>query len=81
MLVWHDNTGLSPAWFLSQCTVRDLQTGVQYTFLVDSWLSLEVDDGVVQKTVKVAGQWQATSSSLLPSHFFCVSFILSFPAL
>ncbi|GFS21791.1 polycystin-1 [Elysia marginata] len=56
LLVWHDNMGLSPAWFLSYCTVRDLQTGAQYTFLVDSWLSLEMDDGVVQKTIKVAGE-------------------------
>ncbi|GFN79869.1 polycystin-1, partial [Plakobranchus ocellatus] len=56
VLVWHDNLGLSPAWFVSHIAVKDLQTGARYTFLINSWLSLEMEDGVVQKTVKVAGE-------------------------
>ncbi|XP_035828345.1 polycystin-1 isoform X2 [Aplysia californica] len=54
VLVWHDNGGLSPSWFLSHIVVKDVQTGEKFTFLVNSWLSLEMKDGVVQKTVKSA---------------------------
>ncbi|CAG5132501.1 unnamed protein product, partial [Candidula unifasciata] len=56
ILVWHDNTGLSPSWYLSHILVKDLQTEAQFTFLVNSWLSLEMEDGVIQKTVKASDE-------------------------
>ena len=34
--VWHDNTGLDPAWFLSRIIIKDLQSKKRYYFLVMS---------------------------------------------
>ncbi|XP_066516894.1 polycystin-1 [Hoplias malabaricus] len=39
--VWHDNKGLSPAWYLQYVLVKDLQTGSSYFFLVEEWLSVD----------------------------------------
>ncbi|XP_036595473.1 polycystin-1 [Trichosurus vulpecula] len=54
--VWHDNKGLSPAWFLQHVIVRDLQTGRSAFFLVNDWLSVETEDngGLVEKEVLAA---------------------------
>ncbi|XP_031801695.1 polycystin-1 isoform X1 [Sarcophilus harrisii] len=54
--VWHDNKGLSPAWFLQHIIVRDLQTGRSAFFLVNDWLSVETEDngGLVEKEVLAA---------------------------
>ena len=55
VLIWHDNTGLSPSWYLHRVEVIDLQTEVKYHFLADSWLSVEQDNGMLQKEISVAG--------------------------
>ncbi|XP_025226447.1 polycystin-1 isoform X2 [Theropithecus gelada] len=54
--VWHDNKGLSPAWFLQHVIVRDLQTARSAFFLVNDWLSVETEanGGLVEKEVLVA---------------------------
>ncbi|XP_045237345.2 polycystin-1 isoform X8 [Macaca fascicularis] len=54
--VWHDNKGLSPAWFLQHVIVRDLQTAHSAFFLVNDWLSVETEanGGLVEKEVLVA---------------------------
>lgn len=56
ILVWHDNTGFSPSWYLSHILVKDLQTETQFSFLVNSWLSLDMEHGEIQKTVKASGE-------------------------
>ena len=54
--IWHDNTGLDPAWFVSRIIVRDLQTKKRYYFLVDDWLHISPYDlrSSVEKEVYVA---------------------------
>ncbi|XP_047694072.1 polycystin-1 isoform X1 [Prionailurus viverrinus] len=54
--VWHDNKGLSPAWFLQHIIVRDLQTACSTFFLVNDWLSVETEanGGLVEKEVLAA---------------------------
>ncbi|XP_035939154.2 polycystin-1 isoform X1 [Halichoerus grypus] len=54
--VWHDNKGLSPAWFLQHVIVRDLQNARSTFFLVNDWLSVETEanGGLVEKDVLAA---------------------------
>ncbi|XP_045397110.1 polycystin-1 isoform X1 [Lemur catta] len=54
--VWHDNKGLSPAWFLQHVVVRDLQSARSTFFLVNDWLSVdtEANGGLVEKEVLAA---------------------------
>ncbi|XP_048188432.1 polycystin-1 isoform X2 [Perognathus longimembris pacificus] len=54
--VWHDNKGLSPAWFLQHVIVRDLQSAQSTFFLVNDWLSVETEanGGLVEKEVLAA---------------------------
>ncbi|XP_064151439.1 polycystin-1 isoform X2 [Loxodonta africana] len=54
--VWHDNKGLSPAWFLQHVIVRDLQSARSTFFLVNDWLSVETEanGGLVEKEVLAA---------------------------
>ncbi|XP_019504061.1 PREDICTED: polycystin-1 isoform X1 [Hipposideros armiger] len=56
--VWHDNKGLSPAWFLQHVIVRDLQTARSTFFLVNDWLSVETEanGGLVEKEVLAASE-------------------------
>ncbi|KAM6166545.1 polycystin-1 isoform 2-T2 [Erethizon dorsatum] len=61
--VWHDNKGLSPAWFLQHVIVRDLQNAHSTFFLVNDWLSVETEanGGLVEKEVLAASEaalWQ-----------------------
>ncbi len=62
VVVWHDNSGLYPAWFLSRVVVRNLQTEVRTQFLVNSWLSLSQPDYSIQKEVTAAGREGLTES-------------------
>ncbi|PNI10702.1 NPIPA2 isoform 1 [Pan troglodytes] len=54
--VWHNNKGLSPAWFLQHIIVRDLQTAHSTFFLVNDWLSVETEanGGLVEKEMLAA---------------------------
>lgn len=54
--IWHDNSGLSPSWYLSHVIVNDLQTDNKYYFFGDTWLSLEKENGSIQKEIKAAGK-------------------------
>ncbi|XP_063653647.1 polycystin-1-like [Pan troglodytes] len=56
--VWHDNKGLSPAWFLQHIIVRDLQTARSTFFLVNDWLSVETEanGGLVEKEMLAASK-------------------------
>jgi len=44
LVVWHDNTGAAPGWYLSTITVRDLQTDDCYQFIAETWLTLSTLD-------------------------------------
>ena len=56
--IWHDNTGLDPAWFVSRIIVRDLQTKKRFYFLVDDWLHISPYDlrSSVEKEVHAASE-------------------------
>ena len=56
--IWHDNTGLDPAWFVSRIIVRDLQSKKRYYFLVDDWLHISPYDlrSSVEKEVPAADE-------------------------
>jgi hypothetical protein len=53
--LWHDNSGQSPAWYITQVHIQDLQSGKRYVFPANSWLSLEMEEGQVQKEFFAAG--------------------------
>ncbi|EDO41988.1 predicted protein, partial [Nematostella vectensis] len=42
--IWHDNQGQSPAWFLDDVTIRNLQTGGQWNFVCDRWIAVENEE-------------------------------------
>ncbi|KAL3876004.1 hypothetical protein ACJMK2_033893 [Sinanodonta woodiana] len=78
--VWHDNNGKSPSWYLVQIIVKDLQTDKKFYFFADLWLSLEMEEGIIQKDLKVADSSErhrftrmfsaATSNSLADKHLW-----------
>ena len=55
IMIWHDNSGLDPSWYLVQVIVKDLQTDVKYYFFANFWMSLEMEKGFVQKELTAAG--------------------------
>ncbi|XP_069012250.1 polycystin-1 [Embiotoca jacksoni] len=50
--IWHDNTGLSPSWYVQHVVVWDPQTDHMFFFLLEDWLSVENQrNGTVEKEV------------------------------
>ena len=39
--IWHDNSGKSPAWYLSKVAIHDLNTNKKYLFINEAWLAVE----------------------------------------
>ena len=54
--MWHDNTGKSPSWFVSQLVIRDIETDEKFFFLCNSWLACDEGDGQVDRLFPVAGK-------------------------
>lgn len=54
--IWHDNTGKSPSWFLSQVVIRDIETEEKFFFLCNQWLACDEGDGQVDRLFPVAGK-------------------------
>ena len=54
--IWHDNTGKSPSWFLSQVVIRDIETEEKFFFLCNRWLACDEGDGQVDSLFPVAGK-------------------------
>ncbi|XP_029968171.1 polycystic kidney disease protein 1-like 2 [Salarias fasciatus] len=52
--LWHNNSGDHPAWFVSTVTVQDLQTKQKWHFLCNSWLSVDMDDCILDKVFPAA---------------------------
>ncbi|XP_013395471.1 polycystin-1-like [Lingula anatina] len=63
--IWHDNTSLNPAWFVSRVVVRDLQTNQKYQFILDCWLSLEAEEPTIEKEVLVANAEELNNFSTI----------------
>jgi len=58
LIVWHDNAGIAPGWYLSIISVRDLQTNDCYHFIADTWLTLSTlgDHGEIEKELRCLGK-------------------------
>ncbi|XP_062923193.1 polycystin-1-like protein 2 isoform X2 [Mobula hypostoma] len=52
--LWHDNSGSNPSWYVNRVTVLDLQTDQRWSFLCNSWLSIDVGDCLLDKFFPVA---------------------------
>ena len=63
--VWHNNDGLSPAWFLKRVLLHDLQSDACVVFICERWFALEEDDGVITRELTPAGEKDLTSFSRL----------------
>ncbi|XP_062611467.1 uncharacterized protein LOC134273293 [Saccostrea cucullata] len=78
--IWHDNMGSSPSWYLSRMQIQDLQTGDKYFFICEQWLSVDDEDGLIDRMVPVAGRaeltsfnylfWQKTKHNLADGHLW-----------
>lgn len=57
LVVWHDNVGTAPSWYLSRITVRDLQTNDCYHFVAETWLTLATlgEHGEIEKELRCLG--------------------------
>jgi len=55
MRIWHDNSGRGEyaGWYLNYILVRDIQTQKKYHFIVNRWLAVEEDDGMVSNHIQV----------------------------
>ncbi|CAH1789073.1 unnamed protein product [Owenia fusiformis] len=51
--IWHNNTGVSPSWYLSRVCVKDCKSGNIYYFQCEKWFAVEEDDGKVEREVMV----------------------------
>ncbi|XP_071488265.1 polycystin-1-like protein 1 [Diadema antillarum] len=51
--LWHNNAGLSPSWYLSRISIRDLLTGNKWFFICERWFAVEEDDGKIERELKV----------------------------
>ena len=54
--IWHNNSGLSPSWYLKQVTVRDLTDKSVFVFMCNRWLAVEFDDGQVVRSLSCSKQ-------------------------
>ncbi|CAH1802956.1 unnamed protein product, partial [Owenia fusiformis] len=52
--IWHDNTGLSPSWYLSHVEARDISANKSYLFRANCWLSLQHRNGELKKKLRVS---------------------------
>ena len=48
ILIWHDNKGSNPAWFLQEIVVTNQQTEEEWYFFANQWLSLDKRAGSVE---------------------------------
>ena len=59
--IWHDDSGKSPAWFLEEILVLDIQTGEEWHFIGRRWLAVERGSGELKAEIKVADKTQLLS--------------------
>ncbi|XP_048576120.1 polycystic kidney disease and receptor for egg jelly-related protein isoform X2 [Nematostella vectensis] len=63
--IWHDNSGLSPGWFLFKVQVRDVQTDQKWWFVCNNWLAVDENDGSVDRTLTVANKKDLAKFNIL----------------
>jgi len=53
--IWHDNSGKGrhAGWYLNYIIVRDIQTHEKYHFILNRWLAVDEDDGMVSNMIRV----------------------------
>nr|XP_042900065.1 uncharacterized protein LOC122269722 [Parasteatoda tepidariorum] len=63
--LWHDNSGSGKwsSWYCQLIIFRDVQTGFKYEFLINRWFAVELDDGMIDRLIPVAGKEQVTEFS------------------
>jgi hypothetical protein len=49
--VRHDNTGVTPGWFLDRVVVRDEENDREWTFPCQRWLARHRDDGAIERVI------------------------------
>ena len=49
----HDNSGLSPSWFVETVVIKDRQTEERWMFSINRWLAVEKDDGDIGVTIGI----------------------------
>ncbi|XP_070574001.1 polycystin-1-like protein 2 [Ptychodera flava] len=52
--LWHDNSGDYPEWFVGHVIVHDLETDQRWYFLCNSWLAVDVGQGLIDRYFRVA---------------------------
>ena len=52
--IWHDNSGISPGWYLKNFAVRNLKTGQKWQFICESWLDEEEEEGSTEIMIEPA---------------------------
>ena len=52
--IGHDNTGVSPSWFLEDVVILDKQTLDSWTFSNNQWLALERGDGRIERMLETS---------------------------
>ena len=45
--IWHDNSGLKPAWHLDRIEIEDKLSEENYAFPCNRWLATSEDDGQI----------------------------------
>ncbi|XP_019639730.1 PREDICTED: LOW QUALITY PROTEIN: polycystic kidney disease protein 1-like 2 [Branchiostoma belcheri] len=65
--VWHDNSGHSPAWYLSKVVIQHVTSGQLDYFICNKWLALDEDDGRIDRMVFVASPDEMAAISNLIS--------------
>eukprot|EP00794_Sanderia_malayensis_P008930 gene8930-9882_t len=63
--IWHNNTGHSPGWYCMQVQIRDTQSDKRWSFVCNSWLAVEEGDGLIKRTIEVAGKDDLTQFDFL----------------
>jgi len=53
--IGHDNSGVSPGWFLDKVIVDDLETHRVYEFPCHRWLAKDEDDGQISRELLCGG--------------------------
>ncbi|XP_041373429.1 polycystic kidney disease protein 1-like 2 [Gigantopelta aegis] len=51
VVIWHDNSGHQPSWYLKEIVVKDVQTEEVWHCLYDEWLSLDKGLGTLQADI------------------------------
>ncbi|XP_046574496.1 polycystic kidney disease protein 1-like 2 [Haliotis rubra] len=56
VVVWHDNRGKNPSWYLKEVVVRDIQTKEVWHCLYNDWLAVDRGPGFIQVEIPSLNQ-------------------------